>query len=53
MSNLNNINLYMKNKLSIEIVKIDTITNIDIASNELINENLGQFLNAIGAIIRL
>ncbi|MBE6052851.1 MAG: type IV pilus assembly protein PilM [Clostridium sartagoforme] len=53
MSNLNNINLYMKNKLSIEIVKIDTITNIDITSNELINENLGQFLNAIGAIIRL
>lgn len=52
LSNLNNINLYMKNKLSIEVVKVDKIGNIDITSKDSINENLGQYLNAIGAIIR-
>ncbi len=52
LSNLNNINLYMKNKLAIEVVKVDKIGNIDITSKDLINENFGQYLNAIGAIIR-
>ena len=52
LSNLNNINLYMKNKLAIEVVKVDKIGNIDITSKDLINENFGQCLNAIGAIIR-
>ena len=42
----------MKNKLAIEVVKVDKIGNIDITSKDLINENFGQYLNAIGAIIR-
>lgn len=53
LSNLNNINLYMKNKLSMDIARIDRISNIDITSTDLLNENIGQYLNAIGAIIRL
>lgn len=53
LSNLRNINLYMKNKLSINTLRIDEIKNVDIASKDLINENLGQYLNAIGAIIIL
>ena len=53
LSNLNNINLYMKNKLSMDIARIDRVSNIDITSTDLLNENIGQYLNAIGAIIRL
>ncbi len=53
LSNLNNINLYIKNKLSMGISKVDKISNIDITSNDLLCENIGQYLNAIGAIIRL
>lgn len=53
LSNLNNINLYIKNKLSMDVARIDRISNIDITSTDLLNENIGQYLNAIGAIIRL
>lgn len=53
LSNLNNINLYIKNKLSMDIARIDRVSNIDITSTDLLNENIGQYLNAIGAIIRL
>ncbi len=53
LSNLNNINLYIKNKLSMDVDRIDRISNIDITSTDLLNENIGQYLNAIGAIIRL
>ena len=53
LSNLNNINLYIKNKLSIDIARVDRVSNIDITSADLLNENIGQYLNAIGAIIRL
>lgn len=52
LSNLRNIDLYMKNKLLIDTIRIDKIKNIDITSKDLINENHGQYLNAIGAIIR-
>lgn len=53
LSNLNNINLYMENKLSIPTSRIEQIKNIELTSKDLLNENLGQYLNAIGAIIRL
>ena len=53
LSNLNNINLYIKNKLSMDISKVDKMSNIDMTSNDLLGENIGQYLNAIGAIIRL
>ncbi|MDV4149364.1 type IV pilus assembly protein PilM [Clostridium sp. AL.422] len=53
LANLNNINLYMKNRLLMDVVRIDEIRNIDITSNDLRSEELGQYLNAIGAIIRL
>lgn len=52
LSNLRNIDLYMKNNLLIDTIRIDKIKNIDITSKDLINENHGQYLNAIGAIIR-
>lgn len=52
-SNLKNIELYIKNKLNISVDNIEDIPNIDITSKDLINENLGQYLNAISAIIRL
>lgn len=52
-SNLKNIELYIKNKLNISVENIEDIPNIDFTSKDLINENLGQYLNAISAIIRL
>ena len=52
-SNLKNIELYIKNKLNISVDNIEDIPNIDFTSKDLINENLGQYLNAISAIIRL
>lgn len=52
-SNLKNIELYIKNKLNIAVDNIEDIPNIDFTSKDLINENLGQYLNAISAIIRL
>ncbi len=52
-SNLKNIELYIKNKLNISVENIEDIPNIDFTSKDVINENLGQYLNAISAIIRL
>lgn len=52
-SNLTNISSYIENKLSTSVHKIEGIKNIDFTSKELTNENLGEYLNAIGAIIRL
>lgn len=52
-SNLKNIEQYIKNKLNISVDNIEDIPNIDFTSKDLINENLGQYLNAISAIIRL
>jgi len=52
-SNLKNIELYIKNKRNISVDNIEDIPNIDFTSKDLINENLGQYLNAISAIIRL
>lgn len=52
-SNLKHIDIYVKNKINISVDKIEDIPNIDFTSKDLINENLGQYLNAISAIIRL
>lgn len=52
-SNLKNIEQYIKNKLNIAVDNIEDIPNIDFTSKDVINENLGQYLNAISAIIRL
>lgn len=52
-SNLKKIELYIKNKLNISVENIEDIPNIDFTSKDVINENLGQYLNAISAIIRL
>ncbi|WP_411169683.1 type IV pilus assembly protein PilM [Clostridium sp. MB05] len=52
-SNLTNISTYIQNRLNTNVHKIEEIRNIEFTSKELTNENLGEYLNAIGAIIRL
>lgn len=51
-SKLKGLKEYIKNRLNIEVVKIETVNNIEISKSAVIN-NLDQYLNAIGALLRL
>ena len=53
LSNLKNIDIYMENRLNISVNKIKDIPNVDFTNKEYVDENLGEYLNAISAIIRL
>jgi type IV pilus assembly protein PilM len=43
----------MENRLNISVNKIKDIPNVDFTNKEYVDENLGEYLNAISAIIRL
>lgn len=51
-SNLNGIEIYMTNRLNINVETIEKVENLK-TSNSLSNEKISEYLNAIGAIIRL
>lgn len=53
VSNLKNIDLYMENRLNMSVEKINDIPNVDFTTGDFTDENLGEYLNAISAIIRL
>lgn len=53
LSNANGIDLYIENKLSISVEKIVTLKNVEFSSKELLEEPIGEYVNAIGSIIRL
>lgn len=53
LSNLRNINLFLEEKLNTRIRRIEDIKNVNLGNNILMNRDISQYLNAIGAIIRL
>ena len=52
-SNIKGIDNYLEDKFDIKTEKIDKLINIEFASKELKELSMEQYLNAIGAIIRL
>lgn len=52
-SNIKGIDNYLEEKFDIKAEKIDKLINIEFASKELKELSMEQYLNAIGAIIRL
>ncbi|GAB6169131.1 hypothetical protein JCM1393_15910 [Clostridium carnis] len=52
-SNIKGIAPYMEEKLNIAIEKITDLKNVEIASKAINEEPIGEYLNAIGSIIRL
>ena len=52
-SNIKGIDNYLEEKFDIKTEKIDKLNNIEFASKELKELSMEQYLNAIGAIIRL
>lgn len=53
MASLKGLNTYMKDKFSIPVIKIEEVRNIEYGPYENIDDNIYQYINAIGAIIRL
>ena len=53
ISNLKGLNIYMEEKFNIPVIKFEEVKNLDYRSVENIDDNIHQYLNAIGAIIRL
>lgn len=51
-SKLKGLGEYIKNRVNIEVVKIETVDNIEISKSVAIN-NIDQYLNAIGTLLRL
>ena len=52
-SNLSAIEKYMADRFNIDVEKISMLDNVEIKSKELGAETIEQYLNAIGAIIRI
>lgn len=53
ISNLKGLNIYMEEKFNIPVIKFEEVKSLDYRSVENIDDNIHQYLNAIGAIIRL
>ncbi len=53
VANTKGIDSYMEEKLKINVEKITKLNNVDFSSKELLEEPIGEFINAIGSIIRL
>lgn len=52
-ANIKFLDRYMKERFNISTEKINTIENVEFTSKELKEQSMEQYLNAIGAIIRL
>lgn len=52
-SNIKYLDKYIEEKFSIPTEKVNSIENVEFASKELKEQSMEQYLNAIGAIIRL
>ena len=53
IAKIKGINKYMEERFNIPVEKIEYFKNIEYTSQENIDDNISQYLNAIGAIIRL
>ena len=53
VANTKGIDSYMEEKLKINVEKITKLNNVDFSSKDLLEEPIGEFINAIGSIIRL
>lgn len=53
VANTKGIDSYMENRVKISVEKITTLENVDFSSKEISEEHIGEFVNAIGSIIRL
>ena len=52
-SNIEGIDRFIENKLSIPTKRLSRLKNIEFSTKRQNNENIGKYLNAIGSIIRL
>lgn len=52
-ANIKGLNKYMEDRFNIPVNKIEYFKNIEYTSQENIDDNISQYLNSIGAIIRL
>lgn len=53
MANIKGLNKYMEDRFNIKVDKIEYFKNMEYTSQENIDDNISQYLNTIGAIIRL